>query len=36
MDDKFPGQVLFKDLAIATNVPGFVQGHDSIKLILTH
>jgi hypothetical protein len=36
LDDKFPDRVLIKDLATATNVPGFVQAHDNIKSILTH
>jgi hypothetical protein len=36
VDDKFPDRGLFKDLATATNVPGFVQAYDNIKSILTH
>ena len=36
LDDEFTDWVLFKDFVIVTNVPGFVQAHDSIRLILMH
>ena len=32
VDVTFPGGIALKELAIITNVPGFVQAHDSIKI----